>query len=451
MLSAAEIGDRIENGVLDPVEVTEHFLQRIETCADSRAFITITAERARAEAEAARRRQQQQRRRSPLDGVPIAWKDLIDVAGTPTTCGSRAYGDRPAVERDAPVVRHLSDAGMVCLGKTNLSEFAFSGIGINPHYGTPVNPFSGDEPCIAGGSSSGSAVAVAEGSAPVAIGSDTSGSVRIPASLCGLVGHHTSPRRINRHQVALLSMSLDTVGSIARTVADAILLDQGLRGQPMIPAKPRPLSSTKAIVPENYILDDIDSQVAERFAAAVDLLAAAGLSLRRCRLTELDRFAEITSRHGTLVAAEAYYLHKADLEGPHGKLIDRQIAARLRAAGEMSAFDLLTIQHARDALRLSLHEELIDGEVLLMPTVPHTAPAISALDGDPDLFAATNLRTMRNTMLGNYFGLCGVTIPCGVDDRGLPIGLLMCAGPDSDEILLRLGLSVQDVLRAAAW
>ena len=232
-LSALQIGRQIAAGAFDSVEVTEHFLDAIQACQDQSIFIEVTAKRAQNEAQASRRRYAENAPLGPLDGVPVAWKDLIDVQDVVTTAGSALYWDNPPAKQDAPIVRHLSAAGMICLGKTNLSEFAFSGLGINHRFGTPVNPNGFGLPRIPGGSSSGSAVAVARRLAPLSVATDTSGSVRVPAALCGLVGHHTSPGRIDRRGVSLLSMSLDTVGSITRSVEDCILLDQALRGQPV--------------------------------------------------------------------------------------------------------------------------------------------------------------------------------------------------------------------------
>ncbi len=444
--TAAKIGREIAAGKLDPVEVTQFFLDQVAGCEDRAIFLQVTAERALAEAAASRERYRRDAALGPLDGVPIAWKDLFDISGTVTTAGSAFYLNRPAADRDAPVVGHLAAAGMVGLGKTNLSEFAFSGLGINRTFGTPRNPHSGDEPRLPGGSSCGSAVAVARGLAPASIATDTSGSVRIPAAFCGVVGHQTSPGRIDRRGVGVLSKSLDTVGTITRSVEDCMLLDRALRARPPGPTAPLALNSVRAIVPSNYILDDAEAAVARSFETALDRLAASGLTIERPVVEALDRYAATSTEHGTLVTAEAYHLHKSDLDNDVDGRIDGDIAARLAKARGMSAYDLLVIQETRETLSPTVQQLLAGTSIMLMPCSPLTAPAIAPLLDDPDAFARVNLKTIRNSMLANFFGLCSLTLPCGTDESGLPIGLLVCAAPGSDHRLLRLGLSIENSL-----
>lgn len=448
-LSAAGIGRKIGSGDLDPIEVAGYFLDRVSSCPDQSVFLTVTADRALREAEASRRRRRNGSRLGILDGVPISFKDLIDVEDTVTTCGSLLFRDDPPAREDAPVVRRLCAAGMVCLGKTNLSEFAYSAIGMNPHFGTPLNPFCKGPPRIPGGSSSGAAVSVARGLAPAAIGTDTSGSVRIPASLCGLVGHHTSPGRIDRARVATLSMSLDTVGSLAHCVEDCILLDRVLRGEDAGAGIGEPVHIAKlsAIVPENYACDDLDPDIARHFETALEILAAAGLQVERGPIDELDAFARTRARHGTLVTAEAYYIFRDRLDDPR---IGENTATRLRNGEKMSAYDLLAIQQTREALSISMAARLRPGKLLMMPTVPHGAPTIASLEENGERFAEVNLRTMKNTSLGNFFGLCGVTLPCGQDANGIPVGLLMCGPPGGDEGLLRAALAIERTLASVA-
>ena len=236
--SAAEIGRLIAKGGLDPVDVAEFFLNRIARDRDNPSFIVVTRERALEEAAASRARHREGRAAGPLDGVPVAWKDLVDMGGERTTAGSALFAASPPKEKDAPIVANLAAAGMVALGKTNLSEFAFSALGLNPHFGTPRNPRDPATPRVAGGSSSGAAVAVAGGLAPCAIGSDTGGSIRAPASFCGIVGFKTSEGRIDKSGVFPLSRTLDTIGPLAHTVEDCVLIDLALRGQKATPVRP---------------------------------------------------------------------------------------------------------------------------------------------------------------------------------------------------------------------
>ena len=260
--SAAEIGRLIAAGNLDPVEAAEFFLGRIERDRDNPSFILVTRERALEEAEASRKRRREGRAAGPLDGVPVAWKDLVDMGGERTTAGSALFMASPPKEKDAPIVANLAAAGMVALGKTNLSEFAFSALGLNPHFGTPRNPRDPTTPRVAGGSSSGAAVAVAGGLAPCAIGSDTGGSIRAPASFCGIVGFKTSEGRIDKSGVFPLSRTLDTIGPLAHTVEDCVLIDMALRGQKATPVRPIDLRGVAFVVPDKTGIDDAEPAVA---------------------------------------------------------------------------------------------------------------------------------------------------------------------------------------------
>ena len=242
---AAEIGRLVAAGSLDPIEVAEFFLDRIERDRKNSSFILVTRKRALEEAAASRKRRREGRAAGPLDGVPIAWKDLVDMAGERTTAGSMLFAELPPKKEDAPIVAHLSAAGLVALGKTNLSEFAFSALGLNPHFGTPRNPHDSVTPRVAGGSSSGAAVAVAGGLAPCAIGSDTGGSIRAPAGFCGIVGFKTSEGRIDKRGVFPLSHTLDTIGPMAHTVEDCVLIDMALRGQSTTPVRPLDLKGIR--------------------------------------------------------------------------------------------------------------------------------------------------------------------------------------------------------------
>src|SRR6202046_2925804 len=275
-LSATEVGRLIARGRLDPVEVAEFFLGRIERDRDNPSFILVTRKRALEEAAASRKRLREGRAVGPLDGVPIAWKDLVDMAGERATAGSALYAGSPPKEKDATIVANLSAAGLVALGKTNLSEFAFSALGLNPHFGTPRNPRDPTTPRIAGGSSSGAAVAVAGGLAPCAIGSDTGGSIRAPASFCGIVGFKTTEGRIDKQGVFPLSRTLDTIGPMAHTVEDCVLIDMALRGQSSPSARPINLSGVEFVVPDKTGIDDAEAAVTANLEAAMKRLAAAG-------------------------------------------------------------------------------------------------------------------------------------------------------------------------------
>ncbi len=446
--SAAEIGRLLLAGTLDPVAIAEYFLAEIDAAADRHVFITVTRARALAEAQASAKRYRSGFPLGPLDGVPVAWKDLFDMAGERTTAGSDLLRHAPPSARDAPVVANLAAAGMVSLGKVNLSEFAYSGLGLNPHFGTPANPHDLKVARVPGGSSSGSAVAVASGLAPCAIGTDTGGSVRIPAAFNGIVGYKSSERRIDKAGTFPLSTTLDTIGPLARSVEDCVLLDLALRNGVVSEVRRAALSSLALVVPENVVHDGIEEDVAANFEAALTRLGKAGVRITRRRVPILDEVQEITARHGSITAAEAYVVHYDRVESDAVKRIDPRVVARILGGKRMSAHDLLAIQQGRARLIPALAQEL-DGALLAMPTLPHTAPEIAPLDADQERFNATNLKTLRNTMLGNFLALCGLALPTGRDRRRLPTSLLLSATGGLDEALLSYGLEVERVLREA--
>jgi aspartyl-tRNA(Asn)/glutamyl-tRNA(Gln) amidotransferase subunit A len=444
--TAAALGRAFAEGRADPRDVVEDVLARI-AAADPAIFITVTAERARAEAAASAARYAAGRPLGPLDGVPVAWKDLVDLAGTTTTAASDVYRNAPPAAADAPIAANLAAAGMVSVGKTNLSEFAYSGIGLNPHFGTPANPRDPAVPRAPGGSSSGSAVAVAAGLVPVAIGSDTGGSIRIPAAFCGLVGFKTSEGRVDKAGVFPLSPTLDTIGPLATTVEDCALVERALRGLvPEAPA-PAPLAGLRIVVPRNLVFDEIEPAVAAAFEGAVAALADAGVAIERRAVPELDEVARLARDHGTITAAEAYRFHRALVDGPDASRVDQRVTARILAGKRMSALDLLELQDARRRLIPALAERL-GGALLAMPSVVHVAPEIAPLEADVNLFHQTNLRTLRNTALGNMLNLTGLSLPVGHDPAGLPIGFLLSAPGGEEDRLLAVGLAVEAIFRA---
>lgn len=277
----AQLSALIQDGHLDPRALVEEIIDAIRQEADQAIFIGLTAERAAAEAEVASTRIREGRSRGLLDGIPVAWKDLFDLEGTVTTAGSTVLADDEPASRDADVVTALKQAGMICIGRTNMSEFAFSGLGINPHYGTPRNPLSTDGHRLPGGSSSGAGVAVAAGLVPVAIGTDTGGSVRIPAAFNGVVGYKASRGRYSMRGVYPLAKSLDSLGPLTRTVQDAVWVDAAMRGRTAADVQRVPLSSLSLVVPETVFFDGIEDEVAAAFEQAVDRLVRAGASVRR--------------------------------------------------------------------------------------------------------------------------------------------------------------------------
>jgi len=436
------------DGVLDPVAFAECLLERIRQ-QTSPIFLTVTAERALAEANAARARLAAGRPRSALDGVPIAWKDLINMKGEVTTAASDLLRDAPPAERDAPIVENAAAAGMVSLGKLNLTEFAYSGIGLNPHFGTPLNPHSPAVPRSPGGSSSGSGAAVAAGLAPIAIGTDTGGSVRIPAAFNGVTGYKSSEGRIPASGVFKLSPTLDTVGPLAQTVGDCVLADLILRGAFGASVQRATPSNLALFVPESVVLDALETDVAANFNASLDRLAASGVSVSRGPLPEFEEAVRLAGEIGTIAAAEAYVEHAARVDGADRERIDRRVVARIDLGKAMPAAGLLRLQTARKAAMQSLKARL-DGAFLAMPTTPHVAPEIAPLEADDRVFHEKNLKTLRNTAIGNFLNLPGVAIPNGTGEAEMPTSFLISATGGADESLLAAALALEPMIRGSA-
>jgi aspartyl-tRNA(Asn)/glutamyl-tRNA(Gln) amidotransferase subunit A len=442
--SAAEVGRLIRLGRLDPVEAAEFFLGRIERDRDNPSFILVTRERALKEAAASRERHRAGRAAGPLDGVPIAWKDLVDMTGERTTAGSALYAESPPKENDAPIVANLAAAGMVALGKTNLSEFAFSALGLNPHFGTPRNPRDPATPRIAGGSSSGAAVAVAGGLAPCAIGSDTGGSIRAPASFCGIVGFKTSEGRIDKHGVFPLSRTLDTIGPMAHTVEDCVLIDMALRGPSSTSVRPLNLTGVEFVVPDKSGIDDVQPEVAANLETTMKRLAAAGAKVKSKSIPSISAMRTLIAGYGSLVAIEAYAEHRAIFDSADAKRMDRRVVARA-LGGRVSGHDVTNVQRCRESLIVAMAKEL-KGALLVLPGTPMTAPAIGPLERDDELFRVTNLRAIHYTFLGNLFRMCGLALPSGADAKGLPTGVQFLAPSGDDDRLLSIGLSMETAL-----
>lgn len=445
--TAAGLGRAIAAGDIDPRDLVEEMLAAIAACGDQAVFTVLTPERARREAEAAARRRQSGALAGPLDGVPIAWKDLFDLEGMPTTAGSRVRASAPPAAADAPVVARLTAAGMVAVGRTNMTEFAFSGLGLNPHYGTPRNPHGAGEARIPGGSSSGSAVAVARGLVPVAMGSDTSGSVRIPAAFNGLVGYKASGGRHPMAGVYPLAPSLDTLGPLCHSVEDAVLVDAAMRGVAAPSPAPAGPGAHRVLVPTNVVFDDTEPAVAANFEAALERLAAAGIAIDRRPLPVLDDVRDLFARHGTLVAAEAYDGLAAMVDGPLAEAIDRRVVARARLGARIGAEDRAALLAGRARLMAAAAEVVPAGSLLAFPTVACVAPMLAPLEADDETFFAVNGRVLRNTMLASFLDWCGVTIPSGADADGMPTGFLLNAPAGLDDALLAFAGHVEQAIR----
>jgi aspartyl-tRNA(Asn)/glutamyl-tRNA(Gln) amidotransferase subunit A len=446
--SALQLAGLIQSGASDPVAVAEATLAGIQSGNEPGLFTLVTADRARSEARMSAERHREGRPRSLLDGVPVAWKELFDFAGIVTTAGSRVLASSAPARQDAAVVQRLCAAGMVSVGRLGMTEFAFSGLGLNPHFGTPRNPHGGKEPRIPGGSSSGSAVAVARGLVPVAIGTDTGGSVRIPAAFNGIVGYKATFGRYPMDGVFPLASSLDSLGGFARTVADAVSVDAAMCGRVASDVVRQAPGKARIIVPTNVVFDDAEPAVVARFEAALDRLSAAGAKVERRPIPAFDAVIALGARYGTLVAAEAYALHAERLNGPESAGMDRRVAARMRGGAAISMPDFVAIRDARTRLIDEARRDLGPDTLVAHPTVAHVAPLMQPLEADDDLYVKTNARTLRNTMLGNFLAWCGISLPCGCDEQGLPVGFLLSAAGGADAALLGSALEIEEIVRA---
>ncbi len=445
-MSIAQLSVLIQNGAADPVEVTEAVLEGIKAHSDQSIFTELMAERALEEAKASSARLKAGRSRGLLEGIPVAWKDLFDIKGRATTAGSKVLRDAPVAEDDAAVVSALAQAGMVAVGCTNMSEFAFSGLGINPHYGTPHNPRSKDEPRIPGGSSSGAGAAVAAGLVPVAIGTDTGGSVRIPAAFNGVVGYKATRGRYAMGGVFPLARSLDSLGPLCRTVQDAIWVDTAMRGLTAAPAiTPSSLRELDVVIPDNVVFDGAEAGVVAAFEQGVEWLIAEGASVTRVTIPAFDEILALMGKYGSLVTAEAFALHRERLAGPEADQMDRRVVQRTRLGQTITMPDYIAIIEARERLIAEVNR-MVGDSIIAYPSVAHIAPPIAALEANDDLFFATNGKTLRNTMLGNFLDWCGVSIPCGTGDADMPVGLLLSATAGRDEALLAASLSAEAVI-----
>lgn len=407
----------------------------------ARTCLSVYADTARAAADAADARAASGISLGPLDGAIVSIKDLFDVAGEVTRAGSKVLAEegKPAAS-DAVVVRRLRAGGAVIVAKTNMSEFAFTAIGTNPHFGTPGNP--ADRSRVPGGSSSGAAVAVADGMCEIAIGSDTGGSVRMPAALCGIVGFKPSRQRVSTEGAFPLSYSLDSIGPLARSVADCAKADAVLAGDDFSPLTPATLAGLRVGIAEGPPLENLDDTVATAFAAAIDQLERAGVRLMREKLALLDGMAAVDAKGG-IIGAEASAVHRERIARRGGD-IDGNVRARIERGGAISAADYINMMRERDRLVRAMAATLEPLDVLAMPTIPIVAPTIAEV-ADQKTFAARNAVVRRNTVIGNFFDLCAVSLPLSAP---LPVGLMLLARNGDDRKLLRIAAAVMELLQA---
>jgi aspartyl-tRNA(Asn)/glutamyl-tRNA(Gln) amidotransferase subunit A len=456
-LDVDRLSELMHSGELSPVELATHVLDRISEL-DQRlhAFVSVTRERALAEAAKAERELASGESRGRLHGIPYAVKDLFDVADEATGAGTHLLADNVAPD-DATVVRRLRDAGMVLVGKTHTVQLAFGGAGVNHDTGTPRNPWRHDEPYVPGGSSSGSAVAVAAGMVPVALGTDTSGSVRIPASLCGITGLKTTVGRVSRAGVYPLSATLDSVGPLTRSAADAALVYQAMQGaDPGDPATfgqvtrdveaalGEGVAGMRLAFIETMFFEGADPAVVAAIRAAGDRLAVLGADVTSIEAPEIDEVmgGDEAPHRARTVAAEGYVVNRRFLEESFEQL-DPVVSNRMRLGRDVLAIDFLEAFDTWRRLQASFAARTAGIDAFLVPTTMLPARPLAEVDATPESYARFNGDYLRNTSIGNRLDWCGLSVPCGFTDDDLPIGLMIHAPAMHEHVVLRIGNAYQ--------
>ncbi|HBZ43539.1 MAG TPA: amidase [Maritimibacter sp.] len=434
-MTAADLGRGIGAGDIDPVDLAEAFLEAIEAHDDAaHIYARTTRNRALAEAMAARDRARTNARRGALDGVPISWKDLFDTAGVPTEAGSRLLANR-VPDTDADVLKEATFQGLVCLGKTHMSELAFSGLGLNPMTETPLNV---NNPALApGGSSSGAGTSVAFGLAAGAIGSDTGGSVRVPSAWNDLVGLKTTHGRLPLTGTVPLCAKFDTIGPLARSVEDAALLLAAMEGRGPADLNDTSLRGSSLLVLDNA-LDGTRDIPRAAFEAALTKLSAAGAKITHATIPELD---EAQSLSGVLYTTEAYGTWRKVIEANPDAMF-AQIRERFRAGGQVAGADYVAAWQRLDAIRQKVRAQVAGYDAIILPTTPNMPPNVDRLLTDHDYYVTENLLTLHNTRYGNLLDGAVLTLPTGTPSAGI----MFIGHPMGEERLSRLGTAAEAAL-----
>lgn len=451
----SELASRIRTGELSPLELTEHCLARIVSLdGNLNAYRLVCNERALDEARAAEKALRAGKDLGMLHGIPYAAKDLFDVKGLATAAGSSLLVNNIAAQ-DAAAIQKLTRAGMILLGKTHTVQFAFSGVGINHDHGTPHNPWSQTHH-LPGGSSSGSGVAVAAGMVPMALGTDTGGSVRVPASLCGTVGLKTTVGRISRAGVYPLSWTLDSVGMLTRSVEDAAAVYQcmqgtdlndeitlGLAPHDVLKELKDGVRSLRLGFAETVFCEDVDPEVEKAVRECGKVFEELGAQVSSIDFPEAREALQLNPG-GVFIAAEGYTLNKKWLE-EHFDELDPVVAHRMIKGKEVTADEYLQNSYASKRLRAKVANTLKSIDALLVPTTPIPAQPVDEVDTTMENYLTQNAFYLRNTCIGNILNMCGLSIPCGFTKKGFPIGLLIYGKPFQENVVLRAGYAFQQL------
>ena len=447
MQNLTDLRRRLEAGKLKSRDLVETCLERIADTGGegARAFLTVHADSARAVADLVDEARKRGLPLAPFAGVPISIKDLYDVKGEVTRAGSHVLDDAPPATADADAVTALRRAGFVIVGKTNMTEFAYSGLGVNPHFGTPLSPFERHVGRVPGGSTSGGAVAVADGMTPATLGSDTGGSTRIPAAFCGIVGFKPTTRRLSKRGAFPLSTTLDSVGPMATSVSCCAVLDSVLSGGAGADEDSFPEAGLRLGVIEGYVDEGLDPEVAAAFSAALTRLSQRGVRLSPVKLPELLELPEI-NRKGGLVGAEAWAVHRPYFE-PRKAFYDPWVRARIEAFGaNQSAADYIDLLNARARVIAAIDVRTRGFDALVTPTVAVIPPTMASVK-DPEAARAINFRCLRNANFVNFLDRTAITIPCHRPGEA-PVGLMLVGETLGDRRLLSIARGLEGAIRA---
>lgn len=444
MNTVSTLSAALASGQTTSRALVEQALARIADPAGegARAFMKVYADTARAEADHADRLRKAGIVRSGVDGLPISVKDLFDIGGEVTRAGSKVLATEPPAKIDAPAIARLRAAGAIILGRTNMVEFAFGGTGLNPHYGTPRNPYDRATGRIPGGSSSGAAVAVADGMGVMGLGSDTRGSVRMPAALCGVTGFKPTQQRIPRDGAFPLSYTLDSVGPLANSVACCAAYDAVLANTPIEPLPNMTVKGLRLLRPQSTVFDGLDRAVANAFDAALGRLSAAGAIITEQRLAAFDR-QDVYFKAGGYSGAEAVHIHKPWIE--RVAEYDRRVGQRITLGAKLTALDYVEFNHLRAIYQREVAAAIAPFDAIVMPTVPCTAPTIAEVDASDEAFMSWNLRIVSLCGLVNFLDGCAATLPCQAPGSA-PVGLTVCGTAMQDRHVLSVANAIEAVV-----
>jgi aspartyl-tRNA(Asn)/glutamyl-tRNA(Gln) amidotransferase subunit A len=445
MPTLAALAADLDRGATSARKLVEECLAKIADPAGEgqRVFIHVDKDAALDAADAMDRLRKAKAAPSPFAGIPVSIKDLFDIKGQVTRAGSRALEDSAPAKADATVVARLRRAGFIVIGRTNMTEFAYSGIGINPHFGTPKSAWNRSVGHVPGGSSSGAAVSIADGMAFGALGTDTGGSCRIPAAFNGIVGFKPTQRRVPLDGGVPLSFSLDSFGPLARTVACCAALDAVLADEPVQPLQPRAVKGMRLAVPTTVVLDDLDAAVAKTFERALETLSRAGALIERIEVPELHDVGVMNAKGG-FAAAESYAWHRYLLTSK-GDVYDPRVATRIMRGESISAADYIDILNARRSFIARTEARIAPYDALVLPTTANTPPVIADL-ADDKAFTTQNLRALRNCTLINVLDGCAISLPAHREGE-VPVGLMLAAAGGSDRRILELAAGMENIVR----